>query len=305
MFVFEQVIARARSIMLRTLNVIGSGRVGRTLARVWALNGVFAIGDVFDQTQATSLDAVAFIGSGRAVGALNDMRGADVWMLTPPDDQIVACGRALAASGLLKTGNIVFHCSGALPSRDLAAVIAGTTVASVHPLKSFVDPAHAAQTFDGTYCATEGDAAALAVLTPAFERIGAHVSEIDPAFKTIYHAASVMVCNYLTSLMEVGLRSYEKSGFKRDDALRMMEPLVRETLDNVFRLGTAEALTGPIARGDHAVVAKQIDALGAWDPRTAAIYKHLGAVAVELARAQGKADPAALSAIERALAGEQ
>ena len=291
--------------MAVTINVIGGGRAGRALARVWALNGAFTIGDVLDSSPAAGADAVAFIGSGRAVAALGEMRGADVWMLTPPDDQIVPCGKALAASGLLQSGNVVFHCSGALPSRDLAAVMTnGVAVASVHPLKSFADPAAAAQSFSGTYCAAEGDAAALAVLRPAFERIGARVFEIDPAFKTIYHAASVIVCNYLVALLETGIRGYEKSGFKRDDAMRVMEPLVRETLDNVFRLGTAEALTGPIARGDHVVVARQVDALEAWDPRVAAIYKNLGVVAVELARAQGKADPDALAAIGRLLSGD-
>ena len=127
------------------------------------------------------------------------------------------------------------------------------------------------------------------------------MSEIDPAFKTIYHAASVIVCNYLVALMETGIRSYQKSGFQRDEALHVMEPLVRETVDNVFRLGTAAALTGPIARGDHAVVERQVAALASWDSRVAAIYKELGAVAVELARIQGKADTSALAAIERLL----
>jgi predicted short-subunit dehydrogenase-like oxidoreductase (DUF2520 family) len=290
-------------LMERTLNIIGGGRAGRAMGRVWATSGALAIGDVLDRTQALASDAVAFIGSGRAVSALAGMRGADVWMLTPPDDRIVACGEALAASGLLKQGDVVFHLSGASPSRDLAAVMPrGVSVASVHPLRSFADPALAAQTFGGTYCAAEGGAAALAVLKPAFAVAGAHVSEIDPAFKTIYHAASVIVCNYLTALMEVGLRSYEKSGLKRDEALRMMEPLVRETVDNVFRLGTAGALTGPIARGDHAIVARQVAALGAWDEQTAGVYRQLGAIAVELARAQGDADPAALDAIARTLA---
>ena len=288
-----------------TLNIIGGGRAGRTLARVWAENGAFAIGDVLDPSPAAGAAAVAFIGSGRVVGAMSGMRSAEVWMITPPDDQIVACGKALAASGKLKPDNVVFHCSGSLPSRDLAAVIGGgAAVASVHPLKSFADPALAAQTFGGTYCAAEGDAAALAVLKPAFERSGARVSEIDPAFKTIYHAASVIVCNYLTALLETGIRGYEKSGLQRDDSLRMMEPLVRETVDNVFRLGTVQALTGPIARGDRAVVARQIDALSAWDPRVTALYKELGAVAVELARAQGGADADALAAIERLLTAD-
>ena len=289
----------------KTLNIIGCGRVGRALARRWAQDDTFTIQDVLDRGLEHSRAAIAFIGRGRAVDAVGQMRGAEAWLLTPPDDQIVACCTALAASGLLTAGNIVFHCSGALPSRDLApAAACGAVVASVHPLKSFAEPAVAAQTFGGTHCAAEGDATALAVLRPAFERIGGVVSEIDPGFKTIYHAASVIVCNYLTALLETGLRCYEKSGFERETALRMMEPLVRETLDNVFKLGTVEALTGPIARGDHAVVAHQVDALGAWDSRIAAIYRQLGAIAVELAQAQGRADADALAAIERLFAGK-
>jgi len=170
------------------------------------------------------------------------MRPAEVWMLTPPDGKIVACCGALARSGRLRSGDIVFHCSGGLSSSELkAAVEAGASVASVHPLKSFADPRDAVRTFAGTYCAAEGERAALEVLRPAFERIGARVSEIDPQFKTVYHAASVIVCNYLVALMEAGLRCYEKAGIGRETASAMMEPLVRETVDNVFKLGTVKA----------------------------------------------------------------
>jgi predicted short-subunit dehydrogenase-like oxidoreductase (DUF2520 family) len=287
---------------VKILNVIGGGRAGRTLARVFALNGAFTIGDVLDRTQSLADQSVEFIGSGRAVDTLTHMQHADVWMFTPPDDQIVACGKALDASGLLNTGDVAFQCSGASPSRELAAVLTPCiAVASIHPLKSFADPAAAAQTFHGTYCAAEGDSAALTVVQPAFEMSGARVLVIDPEYKTIYHAASVIVCNYLTALIETGLRAYEKSGFPRNAALRMIEPLVRETVDNVFRLGTVEALTGPVARGDHAVVARQIEALTAWDPGVAGVYRQLGAVAVELAQSQAKADPAMLATIARTL----
>jgi predicted short-subunit dehydrogenase-like oxidoreductase (DUF2520 family) len=288
-----------------TLNVIGCGRVGRTLARLWSQSGVFEIGDVFDHTLAKSHAAVAFIGGGHAVGSIVEMRRSGVWMLTPPDDQIVVCCMALAQGIQLAAGNIVFHCSGALPSSELATTRAcGAAVASVHPLKSFADPAAAVQTFSGTRCAAEGDAAALAVLRPAFERIGASVRDIDAGAKMIYHAASVFASNYLTALLEAGARCHEQAGYSREDALRMMEPLARETLDNVFRLGTAQALTGPIARGDDAVVARQLAALAAWDLRIEAVYKRLGTIAVELARKRGNADENALAAIDRLLAGD-
>jgi predicted short-subunit dehydrogenase-like oxidoreductase (DUF2520 family) len=223
-------------------------------------------------------------------------------LLATPDGEIVRTAANLAASGLLREGDVVFHCSGAMAASDVRAVVPrGVLVASAHPLKSFADPAEALRTFAGTYCAAEGDAAALAVLKPAFEQIGARVTAIDPQFKTVYHAASVMVCNYLTALMEAGLQCYEKAGLPRDTAAAMMEPLVRETVDNVFKLGTVNALTGPIARGDHAVVTRQLEALREFDPRLAEVYRALGVMALALSTAQGGASAEALQALDGVL----
>jgi predicted short-subunit dehydrogenase-like oxidoreductase (DUF2520 family) len=66
-------------------------------------------------------------------------------------------------------------------------------------------------------------------------------------------------------------------------------------------LGTVEALTGPIARGDGAVVMRQVAALAQWDPKIEGVYRQLGRIAVELAQARAKADAAALEEIERVL----
>ncbi len=281
-----------------TINIIGCGRVGRTLARLWREHGVFAIGDVNDHTPDKCRAAVEFIGGGRACADAADMRAADLWLLALPDDRIAAVCAELSGCSALAAGNIVFHCSGALPSSVLSSASArGAHVASAHPLKTFADPALAIQTFSGTSCAAEGDRAALSVLKPAFERIGAAVFEIDASAKTLYHAASVIVCNDLTALLETGALCFDKAGIPRNEAMRMMEPLVRETLDNVFALGTVRALTGPVARGDLEVVRRQLAALAALDPRIAAVYRSLGVIAVDLARAQGKADAAALAAI--------
>jgi predicted short-subunit dehydrogenase-like oxidoreductase (DUF2520 family) len=203
---------------------------------------------------------------------------------------------------VLRPGDVVFQCSGSLPSSELKAVAPQDVyVGSVHPLKSFAETAEAVRTFAGTPCAAEGDRAALQVLVPAFERIGGRVSEIDPRFKTIYHAASVIVCNYLAALLETGLRCYEKAALDRATAMRMMEPIVRETLENVLKLGTARALTGPIVRGDVTVVANHLRALDAWEPRVGAIYRELGAIALDLARERGEADTDALARVEALL----
>jgi predicted short-subunit dehydrogenase-like oxidoreductase (DUF2520 family) len=168
-------------------------------------------------------------------------------------------------------------------------------------LKTFADAAAAVSSFSGTYCIAEGEPAALAVLVPAFQAIGARVSRIDPASKPVYHAAGVIVCNYLVALMETGLKCYERAGIPRETATAMMEPLVRETVNNVFALGTRRALTGPVARGDVSVVASEMKALDAWDPAVAGLYRTLGAAALDLARADGAMQADALERLESLL----
>lgn len=288
--------------MTTLVNIIGPGRVGRTLGALLQRADLCVVQDVLSAEIATAESAVAFIGAGCAVRILRDMRPARLWLLTPPDTVIAGMATALAATGRMRQGDVVFHCSGSQPSSLLAPLAAaGALVASVHPLKSFADPATAMQTFKGTYCAAEGDAGALQQLTPLFEQLGAQITVIDPAGKTLYHAASVLVCNDLTALMEAGLRAYERAGIERGTAQAMMEPLVRETLDNVFALGTTRALTGPVARGDADVLAHQLAALHILDPRIADAYRALNRIALDLARAQGGASPAALDAVEQVL----
>lgn len=288
--------------MGKTLNIIGPGRVGRTLGALLGHARLCTVQDVLSAEQATAEAAVAFIGAGRAVRRLGDMRAADLWLLTPPDAAIAPVAAALAATNCVHKGDVVFHCSGAQPSAILAPLTAaGAVIASVHPLKSFADPAIAVDTFAGTYCAVEGDAVALAVLTPLFEQLGARVAVIDAAGKTLYHAASVLVCNDLTALMETGLRAYAAAGLARATAQAMMEPLVRETIDNIFALGTTRALTGPVARGDAAVLMRQLAALDALDPRIAEAYRALNQIALDLARAQSGASATALDAVAQAL----
>lgn len=287
---------------MKTLNIIGPGRLGRTLGALWAQARVFTVGDVLARSAEHARSATAFMGAGRAVARLEDMEAADLWLIATPDDGIAPAGRAMADAGCVRPGDIAFHCSGALSASALTAAAAhGARTASVHPLKSFSDPAIARNTFVGTYCTAEGDPDAMAVLRAGFEAIGGRVVGIDAAAKPLYHAASALVCNDLVALIEAGLRCYERAGIARETASRMIEPLVRETAENVFRAGTIPALTGPVARGDAATVARHIEALETVDPLSARIHRDLSVYALELARTQGRADAAALERLERLL----
>jgi len=265
------------------LSVVGGGHVGRVLGRLFSRAGVFALQDVVARSVDSAAQAQAFIGAGTPAVAGGALRQADIYMLTVSDDQIVPVCEALAASVPLK-GAVVFHCSGALASDRLAAArTAGAYVASVHPIRSFADTEAVAAGFAGTFCGVEGDQQALDVLLPALAAIGGRAVQIDPAAKTVYHAAAVFASNYLVTVIDAALRAYQAAGIPEAVARELARPLALESMENAFRLGAAPALSGPIARGDMATVQRQHDAVAAWDAATGNLYEALVAPTVALA----------------------
>jgi predicted short-subunit dehydrogenase-like oxidoreductase (DUF2520 family) len=276
--------------MTSTLTFIGCGHLGKTLGRLWTNAGTFVVQDVLTRSAASAADAVAYIGAGRTVGAYAELKTADIFLIATADDSIAAASDALAATGVLRAGTIVFHCSGALPSAALAAASrCGASVASIHPIRSFASPDEAGKNFAGTWCGVEGDDAALALLEPAFAALGAKTVRIDASGKTLYHAAAVFAANYTTTLLGIAQEAYAATGIAPEIALKLMEPLVRAGIDNVFRLGPVKALSGPAARGDMATVEKQRAAVSAWNSQYGEVYRQLAALAVGLA-AKGKSN---------------
>jgi predicted short-subunit dehydrogenase-like oxidoreductase (DUF2520 family) len=287
---------------VNTINVIGCGNVGKTLARLWTEHRVFQVRIILNRSLESGRRAVEFVGAGRAVRGYRELEPADAIMISASDEAIETCCRQLRDAEVLHEGVVVFHCSGSLPSTLLAAAKSqAALIASVHPVKSFADPASAARTFAGTFCAIEGDTGACDLLGDALSRIGATTFPVDPQFKTVYHAGTVFVSNYLVALVEVGLRCFQQAGIPRETATQILEPIVMGTASNTFALGPVRALTGPIARGESSVVERQHRALGEWNDLVEHLYTALGQVAIDLSAAQGHANPDALAAIKEIL----
>lgn len=260
---------------MKTLSIIGAGRVGQTLARVWHQQAVFRIGQVINRSPASTAHALAVIGAGMAA-SWSDLLPADIWMLSVADDQISQAVAQLVTSAVLRPGDVVFHCSGAKASLLLApAAQASALTASVHPVRSFADPVQVAADFAGTICSLEGDAQALILIEAALQAVAAQTVRIEAEHKLVYHAAAVMASNYLVTLMDTVLATYQAAGIPLEMAQAMAAPLARLSLENVFSLGAERALTGPIARGDMALVEQQATALTQALPAAGALYQAL------------------------------
>jgi predicted short-subunit dehydrogenase-like oxidoreductase (DUF2520 family) len=278
---------------LKTLNIIGAGRVGRCLAYLWHKQGVFAVQDVLTRSQTSADEAVAYIGAGRAVTNLSSMRAADVWMLAVPDSQINVVAKKLAEYAIDMTVDgvfiaydaIIFHCSGALSSAVLQPLRDnGSRVASAHCILSFSAPETAVKQFGGTPCALEGDDLAKLMLQPAFEAIGATCFEIAEKDKILYHAAAVFATNFLPVLHVVAADLWRSSGMPASMIAPLNASLLQKGMQNINAQGAAKALTGPAARGDTELVALQGQAVADWNSHAGAAYAALSQLALQIGK---------------------
>jgi predicted short-subunit dehydrogenase-like oxidoreductase (DUF2520 family) len=266
---------------MKKINLIGGGRVGSTLARLWQDQGTFEVQDVLTRGLASAQHAVDFIGAGRATGSLAEMRPADLWMLAVPDREISAVASALAQAN---SASMAFHCSGALSSAEMAGLEQlGWKVASAHCLLSFANPSDALEQFPDTPCALEGDAQAIDVLSAAFREIQGNCFTVLKQNKLLYHAAAVFATNFLPVIQSTADQLWRDSGMPDALAEQVRAKLLQNAVANILSLGPAGALTGPAARGDVALVKRQAEAVMEWDPQAGDAYKALSQLASKLA----------------------
>ncbi|MFN7444981.1 MAG: Rossmann-like and DUF2520 domain-containing protein [Curvibacter sp.] len=268
---------------LTKLNLIGGGRVARTLGNLWHRSGLLQLQDVLTTRSATSRAAVDFMGGGRAVVEPGDLRPADLWLLAVPDGQIAASAAQLARLGLPPA--TVWHASGALSAAELAPLqAAGWRTASAHSLLSFATPERAREQFAGSACALEGNPEALRELQRLYSAIGARCFTLACEDKLLYHAAAVFATNFLPVLQAQAESLWQHSGLPDELLPKLRAQLLRNAVDNLLALGPAGALTGPAARGDTDLVQRQGQAVAAHDAPAGSAYEALSAMAQRLAR---------------------
>ncbi len=276
-----------------SLAIVGTGPVARTLGRLLVRSSL-APALVIGRSRSSALGAAAFIGEDAPLPLSASANLADVWgaravMLAVPDRAIAAVASDLARLKVIEPGTLVFHCSGALDASVLAPCAGlGALTASVHPLTSFADPATLIERFAGVFCVSEGNAAALDQIEPVFAAIGGRITRLASSAKAAYHAGAVLASGYLVTTMAAALAAEGLAGIDAESARAMLEPLLRVSLDNALKLGPVAAMTGPLVRGDDAVVRQHHATLVSGDAALGECYAALTRYA---AHVLGRTDP--------------
>ena len=158
------------------------------------------------------------------------------------------------------------HCSGAT---GLAA-LAPHECFGLHPLMTFgnASAAGVVSPFEGAAAAVAGSSSrALAAATTIARQLGMQPFELADADRAAYHAAASIASNFLVTLEDAAEVVLSAAGHDR----RILLPLIRATVENWGDGGRA-ALTGPVARGDEATVARQRAAVAERAPELLALF---------------------------------
>lgn len=228
--------------------------------------------------------------------------GPSLVLVTTPDDIMPAVAQSLAGAARAidpasLRNKIILHTSATLDRSALAPLARlGASTGSLHPMQAF--GGKVVPKLKGVIFGVEGDAKARRLAQSLAKSLGGIPVVIETADKPAYHAAAVMAGGSIYPLLEAGLQLLISIGFTRERASQTLIPLLRQILDNTERIGPRAAWTGPLSRGDYAVVAKHMKALSRYPPEFAKSYAALAQLA---ARVLSK-DPSATSKqLERAL----
>ena len=212
---------------------------------------------------------------------------ADLVFVTTPDAAITP----VAASLRWTPGQWVVHCCGAAGQQLLQpAAEQGARTGAFHPFQTFaaiVDADEASRRLNGVTFAISAEASLKQFLSGLAEDLRGHPVIIDEEFRSLYHVSAVLSCGYLVTLLQAAADIWEAAGYRQEEGLRAVEAISRATLENVARLGLSASVTGPLVRGDAAVVEQHLDALRRSHPMLARLYSDLTELSLPLARTKG------------------
>lgn len=253
-----------------TFSVAGPGRVGASLSAWLEARG-----------------ARRMAATGRA--GLPDLvtAGQELLLVAVPDPVLPAVVAELARR---PQAAVVLHTSGSLDAGALAPLrAAGSAVGTLHPLKAFPHPLPDPEQARGVFFAVDGDPPARALAFRLAAAWDAEAAEVPATARSLYHFAATLAAGGVVTLLAAAEEIAERLGLPEAVTRGYLElckgavAAAAEAHAEGHALGAA--LTGPVARGDRATVARHLEALRDLTPEKLPLTR---ALARETLRQRGR-----------------
>jgi predicted short-subunit dehydrogenase-like oxidoreductase (DUF2520 family) len=271
----------------RRIGFIGAGTVGTALAVRLSQKG-YPVVAAYSRSKRSAQRLAELV---KGCSAYEDVQAvannAELVFITTPDGAIAQ----VAAKVQWRSGQGVIHCSGAdsvnilEPARQRGAFVGG-----FHPLQTFATVQYAIENIPGSTFAIEAEEPLFSSLQDMASALEGSWVRLSAGDKVLYHAAAVIACNYLVTLVKLSTDLWHNFSVDTTRATQALLPLIRGTLNNIENVGIPNCLTGPIARGDLGTIEKHINALKLSAPDILPAYTELGLQTIPVALAKGKID---------------
>ena len=241
-----------------SIAIVGPGRLGSSLAETLVKTAYPLREIIFRNAKKHAYDLARNLHT-RAVTLKKARFDADIIWLCVPDALIESTALSLKSHTAWKN-KIVFHSSGALASDALHVLRErGASVASVHPLMTFVHGSRPA--LKGVPFGLEGDQIAVRAARQIIKSLGANAFLVRKQDKALYHAWGTFLSPLALAFMVTAEQLACAIGIAAKDARQKMFLIAMQTLTNYVNLGPSRSFSGPLVRGDTAIVREHLTAL--------------------------------------------
>ena len=314
--------------MIKTIGLVGMGKVGRTLVKfftqnidsdtpfelLWIVSKHVKQNAIYDSLVHKNIkifDSIASIAPETAID-VNSSIIPDAIIIATRDSDILETSKNISNIFNTKLENkYIFHLSGALTSNELLDCYNNkATVAAIHPFQTFFSESttcmkNIAWGIEFNTQTYAKDREIISNFVKKMEGVPIYLSDYSVSHKALYHATSVAASNFVTAAIALAVELALASGINIKDFL---PAIINQTIENNTKYILEKEnitqekfdiknknikhefpLTGPIVRGDFDTVEKHLETLKV-NSVLHNSYKYFSSALLELAVANNKKD---------------
>ncbi|SHJ60771.1 Predicted oxidoreductase, contains short-chain dehydrogenase (SDR) and DUF2520 domains [Hathewaya proteolytica DSM 3090] len=269
-------------MIFNNIGFIGAGKVGTSLAMYFKQCGLNVKG-MYNKNQTSLQESCDFLKTTAFKNMEELVCSCDLIFITTPDHAIASVAENLETMKDLK-GKYICHCSGSLSSEVLSNINnSGVHTYSLHPLWAFPDKFTSYKNLDKAYFSIEGSLETIHLITEFISSLGNKYFLLSKENKSLYHAATVNVSNFVLGLIKKGCDYFKLCGVEEKVAMEALMPLILNNIENFKLQGLPDSLSGPVERCDVNTVMYHLNSIPKEDLE---LYKSLSKTLIKIACAK-------------------
>lgn len=259
---------------MRNVAIIGPGRVGTLLAVAFSRAGLRVVAIGGGRASAREQLARTVAGSRVHDTLQAAAAAADLVVLCVPDDALEAVATDLAVHGAVGPDQRVVHVSGVRGCAPLHRIaLTGAHVAACHPAMTVPAGETDPEALIGVAWAVTAAAPDQVWARDLVVLLGGDPFPVPEDARALYHAGLTVAANAVGAAVATARRLLLAAHVDAPEAF--LSPLIAASVTNVLSAG-AQALTGPIVRGDLGTVRSHLAVIDRDAPELSEAYRALG-----------------------------